>query len=315
MLHISPGLIHLLRVSMNIELRQLRHFLTVAEELHFGRAAERLHMTQPPLSQSIANLEHQLGAPLFLRNRRQVALTPAGSALLPEARRILADAGGLGSLVQRVAAGEAGRLTLAFVSTADYSVLPGILQRYRAAFPQVQLVLREATTDVQAEELLHGRIDAGFVIPPLPGRMESSVAYRKVLEEPLILCAPAGLDALESEGPVSLRDLPPLPLVIFPRALAPLLHDAILATFRAAGLTPVIGQEAIQMQTIVSLVSGGMGLALVPQSVSNLMRAGVAYRALRESTPLTELGLAWRRDNASPVLRGFLDLIEKIEKE
>ncbi len=310
MLHISPGLSHTLRVSMNFELRQLRHFVTVAEELHFGRAAERLHMTQPPLSQSIANLESQLGAPLFLRNRRQVTLTPAGSALLPEARRLLEDADALPGLVRRVAGGEAGRLTLAFVSTADYSVLPGILQRYRAAYPQVQLVLREATTDVQAEELLQGRIDAGFVIPPLPGRLDATVAYRKVLEEPLILCAPAGLEGLSAEGPVSLRDLPPLPLVIFPRVLAPLLHDAILATFRAEGLTPVIGQEAIQMQTIVSLVSGGIGLALVPQSVSNLMRAGVQYRPLLAPTPLAELGLAWRRDSESPVLRGFLDVIE-----
>ncbi|MCC2957185.1 LysR family transcriptional regulator [Massilia sp. IC2-477] len=296
---------------MNLELRQLRHFVTVAEELHFGRAAERLHMTQPPLSQSIAGLEELLGAPLFLRNRRQVALTAAGSALLPEARRILLEAGALPELVRRVAAGEAGRLTLAFVSTADYSVLPSILQRYRAAFPEVRLVLREATSDVQAEELLQGRVDAGFVIPPLPGALDTTLGYRKVLAEPLILCAPAGLDALRGKGPVRLRDLPPLPLVIFPRAAAPALHDAILATFRAAGITPVIGQEALQMQTIVSLVSGGMGLALVPQSVSNLMRAGVEYRALHEPTPLTELGLAWRRDNASPVLRSFLDFIER----
>ncbi|KFI08898.1 LysR family transcriptional regulator [Massilia sp. BSC265] len=296
---------------MNLELRQLRHFVTVAEELHFGRAAERLHMTQPPLSQSIAGLEELLGAPLFLRNRRQVTLTAAGAALLPEARRILIDAGALPDLVRRVAEGRAGRLILAFVSTADYSVLPAILQRYRAAFPDVQLVLREATSDVQAEELLDGRIDAGFVIPPLPGPAGTTLDYIKVLEEPLILCAPAGLDALRKKGPVRLRDLPPLPLVIFPRAAAPALHDAILSCFRAAGVTPVIGQEALQMQTIVSLVSGGMGLALVPQSVSNLMRAGVEYRALADPTPLTELGAAWRRDNASPVLRGFLDLIEK----
>ncbi len=295
---------------MNLELRQLRHFVTVAEELHFGRAAERLHMTQPPLSQSIAGLEELLGAPLFLRNRRQVALTAAGNALLPEARRLLGDAGALPDLVRRVAEGRAGRLTLAFVSTADYSVLPAILQRYRAAFPDIELVLREATSDVQAGELLDGRIDAGFVIPPLPGH-DASLDYMKVLEEPLILCAPAGLDALRGPGPVSLRDLPPLPLVIFPRSAAPALHDAILSCFRAAGITPVIGQEAMQMQTIVSLVSGGMGLALVPQSVSNLMRAGVEYRALLEPTPLTELGVAWRRDHATPVLRGFLELLEK----
>ena len=295
---------------MTPELRQLRHFVTVAEELHFGRAAARLHMTQPPLSQSIAGLEELLGAPLFLRNRRQVTLTPAGSALLPEARRILEEAGALPELVRRVASGEAGRLGLSFVTTAGLSVLPAVLRRYSAAYPAVRMVLQEATSDVQFGDLLQGRIDAGFVIPPLP--LDDLLDYRRIVEEPLILCAPSGLEALRAvprSGPVRLRDLPPLPLVIFPRAVAPALHDAILACFRAAGVTPVIGQEAIQMQTIVSLVSGGMGLALVPQSVSNLMRPGVEYRALADPTPLAETGLAWRRDNASPVLKGFLNLL------
>ena len=299
---------------MHPELRQLRHFVAVAEELHFGRAARRLHMTQPPLSQSIANLEELLCAPLFLRNRRMVGLTAAGSALLPEARRILDEAGALPELVRRAASGEAGRLALSFVSTAGLGMLPGVLRRYRAAFPAVRLVLHEATSDVQFDELLSGRIDAGFVIPLQPGVSgvaDAPLEYLKMVEEPLVLCAPSGLAALAKPGPVRLRDLPPLPLVIFPRAVAPSLHDAILACFRAAGVLPTIGQEAIQMQTIVSLVSGGMGLALVPQSVSNLMRPGVEYRALRDAAPLAETGLAWRRDNDSPVLKGFLDLLKK----
>jgi DNA-binding transcriptional LysR family regulator len=296
---------------MNIELRQLRYFATVAEELHFGRAAERLHMTQPPLSQAIAALEDQLGAPLFLRNRRQVALTPAGAALLPEARRLLAQAAELPELVRRAAEGETGRLTLAFVTSADYSVLPPFLLRYREAYPQVQIVLQEATSDVQVEDLLHQRIDAGLLIPPLPDKVHDQLDYLKVLEEPLILCAPTGLPGLPATGPVRLQDVPRLPLVIFPRHISPGLHDAILSCFRAAGVTPVIGQEAIQMQTIVSLVSAGMGLALVPQSVSNLMRPGVQYRPLADATPLVETGLSWRRDNASPVLRGFIELLRK----
>jgi DNA-binding transcriptional LysR family regulator len=296
---------------MHPELRQLRHFVTVAEELHFGRAAARLHMTQPPLSQSIANLEDLLGAALFLRNRRSVHLTPAGSALLPEARRILEQAGALPELVRRAAGGETGRLALSFVSTAGLGLLPDMLRRYRAAYPQVRLQLQESTSDVQFEDLLAGRIDAGFVIPLLAGVPDAALEYIKLLEEPLVLCAPSGLDALSRPGPVRLRDLPPLPLVIFPRVLAPGLHDAILACWRDAGVTPTIGQEAIQMQTIVSLVSGGMGLALVPQSVSNLMRPGVEYRALTDAAPPAETGLAWRRDNDSPVLRGFLDLIKK----
>jgi DNA-binding transcriptional LysR family regulator len=265
-------------------------------------------MTQPPLSQAIQALEELLGGALFLRNRRAVALTPAGEVLLPEARRMLAQAGELPELVRRAASGEAGRLSLEFVSSADYSVLPPFLRRYRAQYPQVQIALQEATSDRQVDDLLHGRVDAGLLIPPLPDKARAELDYLKVLTEPLILAAPAGT---AGEGPVSLRDLAPTPLIIFPRPIAPALHDAILSCFRDAGVTPEIGQEAIQMQTIVGLVSAGMGIALVPQSVSNLMRPGVEYRALRETTPLVETGLAWRRDNASPVLQGFLELLRK----
>ena len=294
---------------MNLELRQLRYFVAVAEELHFGRAARRLHMTQPPLSQTILALEELLGAPLFVRSRREVSLAPAGLALLPEARRMLAQAQQLPELARRAAQGEAGRLVLAFVSSADYSVLPPFLRAYRAAFPQVKISLREATSDMQLDQLLHGRIDAGLLIAPLSDRARIDLDYLPVLSEPLILAAPSG--SLEGAAPVRLKALPPLPLIIFPRAIAPALHDTILGVFRAAGVTPEIGQEAIQMQTIVGLVSAGMGIALVPQSVSNLMRPGVEYRSLADPAPLVETGLAWRRDNTSPVLQGFLELLRK----
>jgi DNA-binding transcriptional LysR family regulator len=294
---------------MSLELRQLRYFIAVAEELHFGRAAARLHMTQPPLSQAIAALEELLGAPLFVRNRRTVELAPAGTALLPEARRMLAEADALPELARRAAAGETGRLALAFVTSCDYSVLPSFLRRYSERYPDVHLSLLEATSDVQAEELLRGRIDAGLLIPPLPDKVRGELDYMKVLDEPLILCAPAGLEALADKAPVRIQDLPRLPLIVFPREISPALYDAILSCFRAAGITPAIGQLAIQMQTIVSLASSGMGLALVPQSVSNLMRPGVEYRALADPTPLVETGIAWRRDNPSPVLKGFLELL------
>jgi DNA-binding transcriptional LysR family regulator len=294
---------------VNLELRQLRYFIAVAEELHFGRAAARLHMTQPPLSQAIAALEELLGAPLFLRNRRTVELAAAGIALLPEARRMLAQADALPELARRAAGGQAGRLALAFVTSCDYSVLPPFLRRYSERYPDVQLHLLEATSDVQADELLRGRIDAGLLIPPLPDKARGELDYLKVLDEPLILCAPAGLDLPANNAAVRLQDLPRLPLIVFPREISPALHDAILSCFRAAGVTPVIGQLAIQMQTIVSLVSAGMGLALVPQSVSNLMRPGEEYRALAGPTPLVETGIAWRRDNPSPVLKGFLELL------
>lgn len=296
-------------MSATIELRQLRYFVTVAEELHFGRAATRLHMTQPPLSQTIFALEALLGVALFNRNRRVVSLTAAGAALLPEAQRLLAQAGELPGLVQRAASGATGKLVLSFVSSADYSVLPPFLRAYRAAYPQVQITLREATSDLQLDDLLGGRIDAGLLIPPLPDKAKTELDYLPVLNEPLILAAPADLPALRSKHEIDLRRLPPLPLIIFPRPISPSLYDAIFSVFRAAGMTPSIGQEAIQMQTIVGLVSAGMGIALVPQSVSNLRRPGVAYRPLAQTTPLVETGLAWRRDNPSPVLKGFLALM------
>jgi DNA-binding transcriptional LysR family regulator len=295
-------------MSTTIELRQLRYFVSVAEELHFGRAAARLHMTQPPLSQAILALEQLLGTPLFDRNRRGVALTAAGAALLPEARRLLAQAGELPALVQRAASGATGKLALAFVSSADYSVLPPFLRAYRAAWPQVQITLQEATSDLQLDDLLNGRVDAGLLIPPLPDKAKAELDYLPVLNEPLILAAPADLPALRGVQAADLRTLT-LPLIIFPRHISPSLYDAILAVFGSAGITPAIGQEAIQMQTIVSLVSAGMGIALVPQSVSNLRRPGVAYLPLVQATPLVETGLAWRRDNASPVLKGFLELM------
>ncbi|PFH10810.1 DNA-binding transcriptional LysR family regulator [Collimonas sp. PA-H2] len=296
---------------MNIELRQLRYFVAVAEERHFGRAALRLHMTQPPLSQTIQALEASLGAALFARTKRSVALTPAGQALLPEAQRLLQQAAALPDLVRRAASGESGLLALSFVSTADYSILPPLLRSFREAYPQVQIDLQEATSDLQLAQLMEGRIDAGLLIPPLPDKARLVLDYQPVLSEPLILAAPSGLKALRGKGRIALSSLADMPLIIFPRRISPGLHDTILGCFRAAGVAPHIGQEAIQMQTIVGLVSAGMGIALVPQSVSNLQRPGVDYHELQDQTPLVETGLAWRRDNASPVLQAFLELLRK----
>ena len=295
---------------MNIELRQLRYFVAVAEENHFGRAAARLHMTQPPLSQAIQSLEAALGIALFQRTKRSVALTPAGAALLPEARRILQQTSALPDLARRAASGESGLLSLSFVSTADYSVLPPLLREFRERYPQVQIDLREATTDVQLEDLMQSRIDAGLLIPPLHDKAKSELDYMTVLSEPLVLAAPQGLKALRGARAVALKTVTDMPLIIFPRRIAPAFHDTIVGCFREAGLTPRIGQEAIQMQTIVGLVSAGMGIALVPQSVSNLQRPGVEYKLLSGTTAAFETGLAWRRDKVSPVLRAFLELLQ-----
>ena len=294
---------------MSIELRQLRYFVAVAEEMHFGRAARRLHMTQPPLSQAIQALETRLGAEVFHRTRRSVTLSAAGLALLPEARRLLSQADALPSIAQRAAAGESGSLSIAFVSMADYSVMPQALREFRGAYPLVQIQLHEATTDLQLEMLSTGEIDLGMLVMPLPDKLKAEFDSLPVLSEPLMLALPEGL--VRKRGPVSLTQLADQPLIVFPRRLAPAFHDKILGRFHEAGLAPRIGQEAIQMQTIIALVSAGMGIALVPQSVSNLQRPGVEYRTLKEAGAPIDMGLAWRRDNNSPVLAAFIELMRK----
>lgn len=302
------------------DLRQLRYFVTVAEEKHFGRAAVRLSMTQPPLSQAIRALEETLGATLFARTRRSVELTQVGADLLPEVQRLLASAEGLRPLAQSLARGEAGVLSLAFVSTADYGLLPSLLRDFGASHPRVRLQLTEATSDVQVDELVAGRIDAGLVIAPLPPRHSAQLSWLPIAREPLVVAMSSEMAArIEGPGvsagvewldaPLSLRDVADAPLVIFPRRLAPGFYDIIMDCYGVAGLTPRIGQEAIQMQTIVSLVSAGMGVALVPQSLRNLRRTGVVYRPLRESVPAIETGLVWRTAQVSPVLAGFIDIV------
>ncbi|WP_258002389.1 LysR family transcriptional regulator [Burkholderia sp. WAC0059] len=299
------------------DLRQLRYFVAVAEEQHFGRAAARLSMTQPPLSQAIRALEETLGVELFARTRRSVELTAVGADLLPEVRRLLASAEALRPLAQSLVRGEAGSLALAFVSTADYGLLPPLLRDFGARYPGVRLQLTEATSDVQVEELVAGRIDAGLVIAPLPPRHASQLSYLPIAREPLVAALPtavsvgAGGPAADDwcDAPVDLRDLADAPLVVFPRHLAPGFYDIIMGCYGAAGLEPRVGQEAIQMQTIVSLVSAGMGVALVPQSLRNLRRTGVAYRPLAGARATIETGLVWRTAEVSPVLAGFIGIV------
>jgi len=298
-------------MNTTIDLRQLRYFVAVAEELHVGRAAVRLNMTQPPLSQSIQGLEAQLGAQLFIRQKRGITLSAAGHVLLPEARRLIRDCEALPELVRSAALGEIGYLSLAFISTADYSLLPPLLREFRKGYPQVQLSLREATSDVQLDALRLGQIDLGLMIPPIPDKLNSILNYQTVMTEPLVLAAPADDGWLRNKKRISLSACQGQPLIIFPRAIAPAFYDAILGCFQSVGITPEIGQEAIQMQTIIGLVSAGMGIALVPQSVSNLKRPGVVYCELTEITPQIETGIAWRKDNHSPVLQAFIALLTK----
>ena len=267
-----------------MDIRQLRHFVAVAETLHFGKAAERLGMTQPPLSQSILALERELGTRLFTRTRRSVALTGFGAAWLEPVRAALAGVAALPEIARKLATGAAGRLGLSFVSTADYGILPRLVRRYATLYPDVAIALTEATSDVQIASLLDGQGHAGIVIPPEGGALPAALAYRELLAEPLIAALPESWIAerrvVLAGGAVAASAVTEAPLIIFPRPLAPAFHDLVIGYCQAQGGAGRIAQEAIQMQTIISLVSAGMGIALVPASLRHLARTGVRYAAL-----------------------------------
>ena len=297
-----------------IDLRLWRQFLAVAQELHFGRAARALHMTQPPLTQGIAQLESLLGVPLFERTKRQVRLSVAGAALLPKVRDLLARAHDLPVLARAAAGGEAGRLRLAFVSTVGYTLLPRWVRGFRVSFPDVLLDLSEATGDVQADAFERGDIDAGFVLHA-PGFAPPGRSSLRVSSEPLALALPARHPLALQAAPPRLHDALACPLVIFPRRIAPSLHDAIFGLYHGAGAVPVVAQQANQMQTIVNLVSAGLGVAWVPESVRQFQRSGVIYRDVRGRGPVgvgtrCETSLVWRGDNDNPALARFVAYVQ-----
>jgi DNA-binding transcriptional LysR family regulator len=293
-----------------IELRLWRQFAAVAQELHFGRAARSLHMTQPPLTQAIAQLERLLEVRLFERTKRSVQLTAAGEALLPQVRELLARARALPAQARAAAGGELGRLRIAFVSTVGFALLPQWLRVFRARHPQVHMELIEATGDVQLEAFARGEVDAGFMLHS-PGFAPAGLSHRQVAREPLVLAVPEA-HPLAAAARLSLPQVLAEPLVIFPRRIVPSLHDAILGMYHAAGREPRIVQEAIQMQTIVNLVAAGLGLAWVPESVRQFQRSGVVYRQLAgkqaASVPACETTLVW--STASPVLERFIDCVK-----
>ena len=294
-----------------IDMRLWRQFATLAHELHFGRAAERLHMTQPPLTQAIAGLERTLGLALFLRTKRSVQLTPAGAALLPQVLDLLGRAQALPAQARAAAAGEVGQLRLAFVSTVGFGVLPSWVRAFRAQWPGVRLELIEATGDVQLQALARGEIDAGLLLHTA-GQAPPALQSLCVAREPLVLALP---EHHRLAGRASLRfaDVATEPLVIFPRPILPSLHDAIMALYHAADQVPVVAQEAIQMQTIVNLVSADLGLAWVPASVQQFQRPGVVYRPLggrAALAPVCETSLVWG-SAVPPALARWIDFVAR----
>jgi DNA-binding transcriptional LysR family regulator len=290
-----------------MELRQLRYFLGVAEEGNFSRAAERLHLSQPPLSTQIKDLENELGITLFNRTNRGVTLTAAGAVFAEEARAVLARLEDAKSKALQTDRGDIGRLAIGFVTIADYSVLPATLKSFRAHFPRVEVELHELTTDAQVRELRAGRLDVGIALGPVN---EPDLAFEAVLHEELLLALPTTDPAAKGAAGIDLRTLAKHDFIVPPRELAPGLYDLIIRQCRLAGFTPRITQHARQMQTVIGLVSSGMGVALVPSSLRNLKRTGVEYRPLRGRAAVIDVGVLRLKTSASPQQQRFIETLK-----
>lgn len=290
-----------------IEIRHLHYFIAVAEELHFSRAAQRLHISQPPLSQQIRSLEDELGVKLFERTKRQVHMTEAGKVFLERSYLVLAQLEQAISVTQRIGRGEVGRLAIGFVDSAMYTLLPDILRVFREQFPAVELRLHELTTVQQIHALHHKQVDVGVVRSAI---IEPGLSVECFLPESLVLALPE-THPLSAQTNMSLSSLADESFILFPVKLGPVFYEQIINLCQQAGFRPKVAQEAVQMQTIIGLVAAGLGIAFVPASLQNFHRSGVIYKPLQEQTPQTGLYLAWRQHDSSPVIRAFLSLAQK----
>lgn len=291
-----------------MELRTLRYFATLAEELHFGRAAQRLAITQPPLSLAIRGLEQELGVELFIRTRRHVALTHAGSVFLEHVRGVLARAAESAEAARAAARGEVGRLAIGFMSASIYTLLPAVLRAFRESHGGVRLELQELTLPQQISALRRGDIQIAIVRPPVAdAELDSAV----VLSEPMLAALPAG-HPLTSWRRIGIRRLREQPFVMFQRAPGLVLHHLVLGFCLQHGFTPRVAQEASQTHAVAGLVAAGIGVALVPRSAQEIRLRGVEYRPLVERTPAVETAVAWRRDAASPVVDAFVATARRV---
>ena len=288
-----------------MELRHLRYFQAVAEELHVGRAAQRLHMAQPPLSRQIHALEAELGLTLFERTRRGVTLTPAGAAYAERVKDVFAAVDRAAAAARRAAVGELGRIAIGYVSSLAYVGLSELLRAFRDAWPHVEVIVREGPPQEQLDALTEGRLDVGFVRGPvIEGGLIAEIARR----EPLVVALPPR-HRLARKPRVELRELAGEPMLTFARARSPGFFDHVMGLCRAAGFTPKIVQEA-PLIDLVSLVSAGFGVALVPQSLRRVAGSRLVVRPL-VGAPRADLMMVRRADDQTPALQRFLDVARK----
>lgn len=288
-----------------MEFRLLRSFVAVAEELHFGRAAERLHLTQPALSKQIVVLERELGVSLLTRTKRVVQLTSAGQVFLEQAKQLLAQEETAIQLTKRTARGEIGQLTIGFTSTATYTVLPSLLRQFRDRFPNVELNLQALSTESQVAALNERKMDLAFLHPPID---ERGLKLHPILEEQFLVVLPKNHPLLDyPEIPVAA--LANQAFIIHPRQEGSTLYDGFVRYFEQFGIRPNIVQESISLQTRVCLVAAGMGITFVSECVQSIVGTDVVCRPLTDSPINLKFAAAWRQDFITPTLQEFLAVL------
>ncbi|HVS77009.1 MAG TPA: LysR family transcriptional regulator [Steroidobacteraceae bacterium] len=288
-----------------MELRHLRYFLAVAEELNFTRAAERLGISQPPLTQQIKALEAELGVTLLDRSAYRIELTDAGRIFAAEAARILGDARSAVQAARRAAAGATGRVRVGFTESASFnSLVTSTLRSYRSDHPAVEVSLEEHPSTELIVALRQGRIDAAFVRPPLPA--ERGLTLELLEKEPLVAAVPSG-HPLAGRREVDLGALASETFILYPRAVRPGLADTVVAACEAAGFSPRVGQYAPQLSSTINLVAASLGISIVPDSMRCLQAGAVTYLPLRGEPLHALLGVAYRADESSTVVSNFID--------
>ena len=288
-----------------MELKQLRYFVAVAEELHFGRAARRLFISQPALSFDIRKFEEQLGVQLLERTNKAVALTNAGYVLLEEARRLLEQAEEVRRIAARSAHGLAGRLRIGFVNSMLYRGLPEAVRRFEAEHPAVEVVLREMNTIEQVHALQRMQIDLGFAHW---GRFPAEVHSEPLFSEPFLCCLPAG-HRFARRRRIELATLAREPFILFPRSVSPHYHDQIIATCVEAGFSPQIRHEARLWQTVVTMVEFGMGIALVPAALGNMSGERAVFRPLASNPYESQVLKLVRAGEKDASVQGFVEYL------
>jgi DNA-binding transcriptional LysR family regulator len=293
-----------------MELRHLRYLIAVAEELHFGRAARRLGIAQPPLSQQIRRLEDELQTPLLRRTKRQVQLTEAGRVFLDEARATLAQAERAVRLAQRANRGEIGQLSVGFVPWADFTSIPRMIRTFGERHPDVDVELHSLTSLEQLNALRHGDIHVGIMRPPVAG---DDLLTEPLFSEPLVVAFPRG-HRFTAYDRIPWRELTSEAFIAFSRERTTGFDALIVQACREAAITLRVRHEADHPQTILALVEAGIGVSLVPASFARIKRPGIGHRGLRPVGPALETIIGWRRDNESRLLRAFLEVVHEIAR-